>query len=292
MISSLFFLSASLITILSIIIYRISGVAPSLLLVWIGVSFMPVFFTILRHIQWEHKPVIHDNIYTILLYISLLAGTIFFFHTDILVLILLIFTVSILVFSLDERILFAFALCFLLATISCLIMDKVDAAEKLAQHVYSSLSLGVVVSIVEPYTLSLMKKYLPKKSLPTWWSAYIWELLVLVSLMRQILPLIISSLILWSVSPWGYMVSFDTQFIGALVIIFFLSFFVSSPDDVSLTKYLSPLMACICILLMWYIFPVVWWWRWVYAILLIALFAIMIYRGEYVKHLAKKYISL
>ena len=234
----------------------------------------------------------HDNIYKILLYISLLAGTIFLFHTDILVLILLVFTVSILVFSLDERILFALALCMLLATILSLTMDETEAAEKLAQYVYYSLSLGVVVSIVEPYTTRLIEKYLPKRPLPTWWSAYITELSILVSLMRQILPLIISSLVLWSVSPWGYMVSFDTQFIWALVIIFFLTLFVSTPDDASLMKYLSPVMVCICILLMWYIFPVVWWWRGVCVLLLIALLAIYRYRGEYVKHLAKKYISL
>ncbi len=112
------------------------------------------------------------------------------------------------------------------------------------------------------------------------------------SLMHQILPTVILFLLAWSVSPWGYLVSFDTQFIGSLTLIYVISSLVLRHEDRTLVRYLLPIMVVSGLLLTWWMFVSDFWIRGVLILTLLALGTLWYYRGEYVKTLAKKIFSL
>jgi hypothetical protein len=217
---------------------------------------------------------------------------IFLWARDIFLIVLLGFFSIAVISGSYERILFALSLALLTWVIAALLFDRALVAEKLSVFVYYGLVLWVWASLLGPIVSRSIEKYIPRRDFPSWWGAYMKEIFLLISLMRQILPIVILGLFAWSASPWGYLVSFDIQFIGALAILFFFSSFVSLPDDILLDRWLVPGMVWASFCIVWWIFPVTLLTQFWLISLWIALLWIYFYRREYVKTIAQKLISL
>lgn len=148
-----------------------------------------------------------------------------------------------------------------------------------------------MVSLIEK-PLSRLLDRLPSYRFPVWWQSYVDELQSLMSLIHQLLPLVILGLLVWSVSPWGYLVYFDIQFIGSLVLIYVITSLVSRHEDKKIMRWLVIIMSILSIFLTWWIFPLDIPLRIFLIVVLLALMGLVYSRREYVKALAKKMLSL
>ncbi len=269
--------------------FHLSDPSPHILS-WLSLAFLPLFLALLRYIQKESESPIFTPVRLGLISISLLCIS-YFFSLDIITFLLIAIAVVILSTHMDERILFALALVFLLGTVYALLIDDQATAERLSIFVYYSLVLGVSISLIGSSVSHLFDR-LPSYRFPLWWQSYIDELMSLMSLMHHLLPLMIFGLLAWSISPWGYLVSFDTQFIGSLVLIYVISSLVMRPDDMTLQKWILPILSIFALMLTWWIFSSELSVRIGLIVMLLILGWVSYYRGEYVKTLAKKIVSL
>lgn len=263
---------------------------PPHILSWLSLALQPIFFGIFRYIQKEGDAPIFNPVRLGIISISLLLLT-YFFHLDSITFLLVVTAIVTLTIEMDERILFTLALIFLLGTIYTLLIDDRATAERLAILVYYSLVLWVGISLIQKPFSHLIHR-LPSYRFPSWWQSYVSELTSLMSLMHQILPVTILGLLVWSVSPWRYLVSFDTQFIGSLVLIYVITSVVSRHEDRKIVKYLLPIMMIFSLLLTWWMFVLEFWIRGSLIIVLLFLLVLAYTRGEYAKGLAKKILSL
>ncbi len=141
MISSFFSFFACFVISVSVIFSQTDiGSIPSHILSWLTLALQPVFFFLFRHIQKDSESPIYSPVRLGIISFVLLLVTIVF-QLDIIIFLLIVTTVVILSTRMDERILFALALVFLLGTVYALLIDDRSIAEELSILIYYSLVL-------------------------------------------------------------------------------------------------------------------------------------------------------